>query len=154
MMPTPTVTTDIGDMYAPKSMDMPSVISGNRSMDPEDRSTGPPPQIGRVPTPDHTIPRTAEYNARDEIISINRFDIQSPPLTLWFGEFNPRQLSPAGVQTLTTEFLYEMFTPFKMECKIPILLRTGDISDVCINLDLTRGPELVLTDDVSTKELK
>jgi hypothetical protein len=143
-----------GGISARKSTDTPRAIGGDRIIDHDNQSTGLPPQTGLVAATARKIPRSDEDKARDAIISINRFDIRHPPLPLRFGEFNPRPLSVAGVRNLAAEFLYETFTPFKMECMIPILLHRGDISDVCINLDLTKSPQLVLTDSVSTKELK
>lgn len=143
----PTTPTPAASSSCLVSADPPLSISGGPIAD--ERSTGPPPQISRVSTPDHTIPQTDEDHARDAIISINMFNIQDPPLTLRFGKFNPRQLSRSGIKTLATEFLYGTFTPFKMECMIPLLLHRGDIDDSCINLDPTLGPhtpELLLTE--------
>lgn len=136
---------------APGPTDNPSGIGGDPStLITDDLSAGLPSQIGGVLTPDLAIPLTEEQRACKAMLSINRFDISNPPLPLMFGTFNPRMLNAAGVKSLAMEFLYESFTPYKMECMIVVLLRRSEIADSCINSNATKGqdtPELVLSDE-------
>ncbi|KAF9442068.1 hypothetical protein P691DRAFT_790116 [Macrolepiota fuliginosa MF-IS2] len=80
-------------------------------------------------------------------MSINTFNITEPPLSLKLGQFNPQNLSNAGIKQLVDSFVNEGFSLFKMESMILILLRAEDLEPAYINMDIAyrcNSPYLVL----------
>lgn len=98
---------------------------------------------GGVSKPHIPYIRSSDDIARGAIISINTFDIKAPPVRLDFGKINPRKLKNAGVVDLVDAFT-DVFTPFKMECMIPVLLSNTDILPSCLNRDTILGPSAPL----------
>jgi hypothetical protein len=72
-------------------------------------------------------------HSRAAVLSYNTFDILCPPRPLKFGEFNPRPIVPSGVANLANAFLNNIFTPFRQEAMIPILLHPSELDPSCVN---------------------
>lgn len=140
-LPTPTpadISSETGGGPAATHKSIPTTTTNTLTpADPTDEISGDPPPNTR------TDPTTlTDYDkAQMAIISINTFNIISPPRPLHFGAYNPRKIRNSGVVDLADSFL-DIFTPFKQDCMIPIILSRDDVSPTCINLQLLKSQDL------------
>lgn len=102
-----------------------------------------PPQTSGAESPPAPYVISNEDKASAAIRSINHFNILDPPISLEFGTINPRKLKASGVNLLVESFS-DMFTPFKPDSMIRVLMKMSDIDPNCINLDITKGPRAPL----------
>lgn len=75
--------------------------------------------------------------AQKATISYNNMSIHPSPKPLKFGTFNNRPINQSGLNSLMKQFTDGVFTPFRPECMIPIMIERGKIKATCISLNVS-----------------